>query len=112
MAWWWLLQSYRGLSRAKFEVIKAIEPGAAGAVVLRRVAASWRAREGPARVWPRGNLWAWVRGYHELGAVERVVPLAFVAIYIAELIRQAMRCAISTSNQENGRRRVSCLSRR
>jgi len=32
---------------------------------------------------------AWLAGYHELGTVERVVPLAFAGIYVAELIRQA-----------------------
>jgi hypothetical protein len=29
-----------------------------------------------------------MNGYHELGTVERVVPLAFAAIYTIELIRQ------------------------
>jgi hypothetical protein len=32
---------------------------------------------------------AQLTGYHELGAVERIVPLAFVVIYLAALIRQA-----------------------
>jgi hypothetical protein len=40
-------------------------------------------------VWPPGALWAWLKGYHDLGTAERIVPLAFVAIYVAELIRQA-----------------------
>jgi hypothetical protein len=43
----------------------------------------------PRRVWPLRALRAWLRGYHELGTAERVVPLAFAGIYIAELIRQA-----------------------
>ena len=88
LAWWWLLQSYRGLNRAKFEVINAIEPELA----VRLFCSESKRLEGmkrPARVWPLRDLWAWLTGYHELGAVERIVPLAFVAIYVAELIRQA-----------------------
>jgi hypothetical protein len=88
IAWWWLLQSYRRLSRAKFDVIMAIEPG----LPVQLFCDEWRQLErakGRRRVWPLRDLWAWVRGYHELGTIERVVPLAFVAIYIAELIRQA-----------------------
>jgi hypothetical protein len=52
----------------------------------------WRRLEdtkAPRRLWPLRELWAWMKGYHELGTVERIVPLAFAAIYVAELIRQA-----------------------
>ena len=60
----------------------------AAAAVLRRVAAP-EEHEAPPRLWPPKDLWAWLKGYHELGTAERIVPLAFAAIYVAELIRQA-----------------------
>jgi hypothetical protein len=88
LAWWWLLQSYRKLNWAKFEVIKAIEPR----LPLQLFSDEWRQLESakaPPKIWPLRALWAWLKGYHELGTVERIVPLAFAAIYVAELIRQA-----------------------
>jgi hypothetical protein len=88
VAWWWLLQSYRQLNWAKFQVINAIEPR----LPFRLFSDEWsqlESREAPLRLWPARDLWTWLNGYHELGTVERVVPLAFVAIYVAELIRQA-----------------------
>jgi hypothetical protein len=88
IAWWWLLQSYRRLSRAKFDVIMSIEPG----LPAHLFSDEWRQLErakGPRRIWPPRELWASIWGYHELGTIERVVPIAFAAIYIAELIRQA-----------------------
>jgi hypothetical protein len=87
LAWWWLLQSYRRLSSAKFQVINALEPD----LPTQLYSEEWKylqAAKKPMRVWPPRALWAWMNGYHELGTVERVVPLAFAAIYIAELIRQ------------------------
>jgi hypothetical protein len=84
-AWWWLLQSYRKLNSAKFEVINAIEPR----LPVRLFSEESKHLENPRRLWPPGELWAWLKGYHELGTAERIVPLAFVAIYVAELIRQA-----------------------
>jgi hypothetical protein len=88
IAWWWLLQSYRRLSRAKFDVIMAIESG----LPVQLFCDEWHQLErakGPRRAWPLRDLRAWVWGYHELGTIERVVPLAFAVIYIVELIRQA-----------------------
>jgi hypothetical protein len=88
VAWWWLLQSYRQLNWAKFQVINSIEAG----LPFSLFSEEWRqleSRKAPLRLWPPRRLWAWVNGYHELGTVERVVPLAFIAIYVAELIRQA-----------------------
>lgn len=87
-AWWWQLRSYRRLSAAKFEVINAIEPR----LPLQLYTDEWRylQRARPSR--PGSSLreiGAWLHGYHDLGASERVVPLAFVAIYVAELVRQA-----------------------
>lgn len=89
VAWWWLLESYRQLNWAKFQVINAIETE----LPFRLFSDEWgqlQSRKVPLRLWPARHLWAWVNGYHELGTVERVVPLAFVAIYVAELIRQAL----------------------
>jgi len=88
LAWWWLLQSYRKLNWAKFEVINAIE----SKLPLRLFSDEWQllqSTKAPRRLWPPGELRAWLRGYRELGTVERVVPLAFAGIYVAELLRQA-----------------------
>lgn len=89
VTWWWLLESYRQLNWAKFQVINAIETK----LPFRLFSDEWgqlESRKVPLRLWPARHLRAWVNGYHELGTVERVVPLAFVAIYVAELIRQAL----------------------
>ena len=43
----------------------------------------------PRRLRPLTALRAWLNGYHELGTIERDVPLAFAGSYVAELIRQA-----------------------
>jgi fermentation-respiration switch protein FrsA (DUF1100 family) len=88
LTWWWLLQSYRKLSSAKFKVINAIEPD----LPIQLFSEEWRFLEGaktPLRLWPPRALLAWVDGYHELGTVERIVPLAFAALYLVELLRQA-----------------------
>jgi hypothetical protein len=88
LAWWWLLQSYRKLNWAKFQVINAIEPR----LPIQLFSAEWQhlqSTKAPCRFWPPSALRAWLRGYHELGTAERVVPLAFAGIYVAELIRQA-----------------------
>jgi hypothetical protein len=87
LAWWWLLQSYRRLSSAKFQVINSLEPD----LPTQLYTEEWKylqAAKRPMRVWPPRALWAWMNSYHELGIVERVVPLAFAVIYLAELIRQ------------------------
>lgn len=88
VAWWWLLQSYRRLNRAKFQVIKPIEPG----LPVHLFSEEWahlQSTKAPPRLWPLGALQAWLRGYHDLGTAERIVPLAFAGIYIVELVRQA-----------------------
>lgn len=89
LAWWSLLQSYRKLNAAKFEVINAIEPR----LPVQLFSGEWQylvSTRAPLRVWPPAALRRWARGYHELGTVERVVPLAFAGIYVAELIRQGV----------------------
>jgi hypothetical protein len=88
LSWWWLLQSYRKLNSAKFQVINAIEPR----LPFQLFSEEWRHLEStkaPPRPWPCRDLWAWLKGYHELGTVERIVPVVFAAIYVVELIRQA-----------------------
>ena len=85
--WWWQLRSYRRLSAAKFEVINAIELR----LPVQLFSDEWRylQRDKPAAR-PRSAraLGSWVAGYHELGGTERLVPLAFIAIYVVELVRQ------------------------
>jgi hypothetical protein len=86
-AWWWLLQSYRKLSSAKFKVINAIEPD----LPIQLFSQEWHYLESTKaqrKLWPPHAVRAWLDGYHELGTIERVVPLAFAGIYTAELIRQ------------------------
>jgi hypothetical protein len=88
LAWWWLLQSYRKLNSAKFMVINSVE----SRLPLQLFSDEWeylKSARAPARAWPPRAAWAWLQGYHELGTVERTVPFAFAAIYVAELIRQA-----------------------
>jgi hypothetical protein len=85
--WWWLLQSYRELSSAKFAVINAIELD----FPVQLFGDEWRHLQGskhPRRLWPPAAARAWLDGYHELGTIERIVPLAFAVIYVIELIRQ------------------------
>lgn len=87
-AWWWQLRSYRKLSAAKFEVINALE----SQLPVQLFSDEWRYLKrlrSRRKLWPLRDLMGWLSGYYELGTVERIVPLAFVGIYAAELIRQA-----------------------
>jgi hypothetical protein len=89
VAWWALLHSYRTLNWAKFEVINQIERDC---LPVKIYSAEWEHLKGtspPRAVWPQKATFAWLKGYKELGRIERVVPLVFVAIYVAELVRQA-----------------------
>ena len=86
-AWWWLLQTYRHLNAAKFEVIHGLEER----LPVQIFSDEWRELQGrvmPVRFWPPRAFGQWLRGYHELGRAERIVPLAFAGIYVSELIRQ------------------------
>jgi hypothetical protein len=75
--WWLLLRSYRDLNGAKFQVILDLEKGL------------------PAQ--PFGDEWDHLKGdpvkkklparYAELNVIERVVPLAFAAVYVAIALR-------------------------
>ncbi len=73
-SWYLLLQSYSDLNAAKFSVINKIERDHLDLTLFRD---EWKKlKKGPkkdrVKRWPR---------YAEQGAVERVVPLLFVAIY-------------------------------
>jgi hypothetical protein len=89
LAWWSTLQSYRQLNAAKFQVISSIE----ARLPVPLFSSEWefiQSRRAPKRLWPARSLLAWIRGYHELGTVERIVPLVFAAIYLGDLIAKAI----------------------
>jgi hypothetical protein len=89
VAWWALLQSYRKLNWAKFEVINKIERDSLPVQIYRDEWAHLQSTSSQRSIWPPKAAWAWIKGYKELGTIERVVPVAFIAIYVAELVRQA-----------------------
>lgn len=75
LTWWLLLRSYRDLNRAKFVVITEME----ARLPVRVFAQEWEAlKVDPVPVWRRR--------YAELGWVERVVPLVFVAVFVFALM--------------------------
>lgn len=85
--WWALLKSYRELNSAKFQIILAMEER----LPVRVYGDEWD-RLKSAVEQPdvrRRRLRASFAQYRELGRLERTVPFVFVAIYVAELIRQA-----------------------
>lgn len=88
LAWWMLLRNYRNLNRAKFSLILAIEEGLP--VHLYRdewaILQEQRRRASGEAAKPSGVRLA---RYRELGSVERLVPMVFVLIYLAEIARQA-----------------------
>ena len=93
--WWLLLKSYRRLNAAKFSVIIEMEqrlPKQLFGDEYRHYQESGR-KPLPTEpkvpdVGRRARIAAWTDKYRELGEVERVVPIVFVLIYTAELIRQ------------------------
>lgn len=89
VAWWALLQSYRKLNWAKFEVINKIERDHLPVKIYCDEWAHLQSTSSRRAVWPPTAAWAWIKGYKELGTIERVVPVAFIGIYVAELVRQA-----------------------
>jgi hypothetical protein len=84
-AWWWLLQSYRMLNSAKFKVINAIEPR----LPVRLFCEGCKHLENPRCLWPLGGLWAWLKGIASSAQRSGSCRSRSVAIYVAELIRQA-----------------------
>jgi hypothetical protein len=88
ISWWALLQSYRRLNGAKFEVINRIERDSLPLGIYSDEWTHLQKTSAPRKAWPPKALVAWLRGYKELGTIERLVPVAFMAIYVAELLRQ------------------------
>jgi hypothetical protein len=74
--WWLLLRSYRDLSRAKWEVITRLEDR----LDIRLYQDEWKILKAEEPT-------TWRRRYRELGLVERVVPLLFLAVYVAFALR-------------------------
>jgi hypothetical protein len=89
VAWWALLQSYRQLNWAKFEVINKIERDSLPVQIYRDEWAHLQSTSSQRAIWPPMAAGAWIKGYKELGTIERLVPVAFIAIYVTELVRQA-----------------------
>jgi hypothetical protein len=73
LTWWLLLRSYRDLNRAKFKVITEIEKEHLPVRIFEREWEFLKADE---------SLPWWKGRYAELGFVERVVPLLFLAVYL------------------------------
>lgn len=71
-AWWALLKSYRDLNTAKFEVINGME----ARLPVQLFSDEWERLQ--------------KSRYRELGQVERLVPVLFALVYVAEIIRQAI----------------------
>ncbi|MGA2452023.1 MAG: hypothetical protein ABSG93_00765 [Solirubrobacteraceae bacterium] len=93
--WWLLLRSYRRLNAAKFSVIIEMEERLPKQVFgdeyrhYRGTSSLGRVVGAPvSRANIGARLAAWTTRYRELGEVERVVPIVFAFIYVAELIRQ------------------------
>jgi hypothetical protein len=71
LAWWLLLRSYRDLSRAKFDVVLALEQR----LEVMLLSDEWTSlTSGPIRPW-------W-RRYVQLGSLERVIPALFFCLYV------------------------------
>jgi hypothetical protein len=75
-AWWLLLRSYRDLSRSKWDVITGLE----NRLDIRLYQDEWKLLKAEEPT-------TWRRRYRELGFVERIVPLLFLAIYVAFAVR-------------------------
>lgn len=89
IVWWALLKSYRDLNTAKYYVIHAMEER----LPVKIYKDEWTTlkREPVKFALKRSTMESWVAQYRELGAVERIVPWVFVALYIIEIISQVHR---------------------
>lgn len=86
MTWWALLRSYRDLNTAKFQIILGMEER----LPVRVYADEKRIyKSDPVRFQLRRKvITKWIAQYRELTRVERIVPVVFGGIYLAELVRQ------------------------
>ena len=76
LTWWLLLRSYRDLNRAKFRVIQDIE----AQLPVTPFRDEWSYLKEDPVPW-------WRRRYAELGFVERIVPILFLAIHVVVAVR-------------------------
>lgn len=74
--WWVMVRSYRDLNRAKFRVILDLEMHLPVAVF----GDEWKLLKDSQRQ-------LWTSRYAELSTVERVVPVVFLLVYLANLVR-------------------------
>ena len=88
VTWWALLKSYRDLNNAKFQIILGMEERLPVRVYAdeKRIYTSDSVRFQLRRKVVR----KWIAQYRELNRVERIVPVVFAAIYLAELVRQVI----------------------
>lgn len=88
VTWWALLKSYRDLNSAKFQIILGMEERLPVRVyadekrIYKRDSVRFQLR--------RKVIMRWMAQYRELNRVERIVPIVFGAIYLAELVRQVI----------------------
>lgn len=84
MVWWALLKSYRDLNSAKFQVINPMEER----LPARIFSDEWQLlkKESPPFGLKPSQLRSWLAQYRELGAVERIVPWLFAAIYAINIV--------------------------
>jgi hypothetical protein len=74
--WWVLLKSYRELNAAKFQVITEME----SSLEAKIFDDEWKRLK-------ENRLEGWRGKYAEFGAVERIVPLIFGALYVVVFIK-------------------------
>lgn len=80
ISWWILLRSYRGLNRAKFDVIVDMEKN----LPARIYAEEWRNLR--AKSGRSGIVSSWLSQYRGLGYIEQIIPVVFAGIYLAALV--------------------------
>jgi hypothetical protein len=85
-SWWGLLTSYRDLNKAKFVVIHNMEVQ----LPVRIFSDEWATLKRGRAFFPRHwrDVRPWLGYYWEQGAVERVVPVVFAAMYLVRLVSQ------------------------
>jgi hypothetical protein len=88
VTWWALLKSYRDLNSAKFQIILGMEER----LPVRVYADEKRIYKSDSVRFQlrRKVITRWMGQYRELNRVERIIPIVFGAIYLAELVRQVI----------------------